>query len=72
MFFAMFITSLSLGTPKVTFLLETPAKWKVFKVICVAGSPRLWAAIDPTISPGDDRLYSNLALISPSNHSNDG
>ena len=42
-----------LGTPLVTFdLLATPAKWKVFRVICVVGSPILCAAIMPTISPG--------------------
>lgn len=35
------------GTPNVTFLSETPAKWNVFKVICVVGSPIDWAAIAP-------------------------
>jgi len=39
MFFETLIISLSLGTPSVTFLAETPAKWNVFKVIWVAGSP---------------------------------
>lgn len=38
----------SRGTPRVTFLLDTPAKWNVFSVICVAGSPQDWAAMDPT------------------------
>jgi hypothetical protein len=38
---ATLITSLSLGTPRVTFLEATPAMWNVFKVICVAGSPML-------------------------------
>lgn len=27
------------GTPNVTFLSETPARWKVLSVICVVGSP---------------------------------
>ena len=27
------------GTPSVTFLSETPARWNVFNVICVVGSP---------------------------------
>ena len=37
--------SLSLGTPSVTSLEETPAKWKVLGFIWVAGSPMLWAAM---------------------------
>ena len=42
-----------LGTPRVTFDLDaTPAKWNVFRVICVETSPILWPAIMPTISPG--------------------
>ena len=63
--------SLSLGTPRVTFLLETPAKWKVFNVIYVAGSPKLWAAIEPTTSPGWTKAASKRDLISPISHSND-
>jgi len=35
----------------VTFLSDTPAKWKVFNVICVVGSPSDYAAIGPTASP---------------------
>lgn len=70
MLLATFITSFNLGTPKVTFFEETPAKWKVLSVIYVAGSPRLCAAIDPTISPGWTRADSNLDLISPNNQSN--
>lgn len=31
--------SLMRGTPSVTFMLATPAKWNVFSVICVPGSP---------------------------------
>ena len=38
--------------PRVTFLAETPAWWKVLSVIWVAGSPTDCAQIDPTISPG--------------------
>ena len=45
--------SLRRGTPRVTLdFSDTPAKWKVLRVICVAGSPILCAAIGPTISPG--------------------
>ena len=29
----------------------TPAKWKVFSVICVPGSPTDWAVMAPTASP---------------------
>jgi len=32
-FLEMLMISFSLGTPSVTFLEDTPAKWKVFKVI---------------------------------------
>lgn len=39
------------GTPNVTFLSATPAKWKVLSVICVVGSPIDCAAIDPIASP---------------------
>ena len=38
-YLAAFMISLILGTPKVTFMLATPAKWNVFNVIYVAGSP---------------------------------
>ena len=48
-----------LGTPRVTLdLVATPAKWKVFNVSCVVGSPMDWPAITPTISPG-----STIALL---------
>lgn len=36
------------GTPSVTFMLATPAKWKVLSVICVPGSEMLCAPIAPT------------------------
>ena len=51
------IISLIRGTPKVTFIEATPAKWKVFKVICVPGSPIDCAPIAPTAVPA-----STLAL----------
>ena len=41
------------GVPRVTVdLLATPAKWNVFSVSCVVGSPMDCAAMMPTISPG--------------------
>ncbi len=40
------------GIPKVTFFSPCPAKWNVFKVIYVEGSPILCAAMQPTPSPG--------------------
>lgn len=39
MFLAALMISLMRGTPSVTFMLATPAKWNVFSVICVPGSP---------------------------------
>ena len=41
----------NLGKPKVTFLSETPAKWKVFRVSWVVGYAILWAAIAPIAYP---------------------
>lgn len=69
--FATLMTSLSLGTPNVTFLEATPAKWKVLRVICVAGSPMLCAPMLPAISPGCARLRSNRDWIAPSSQSKD-
>jgi len=40
------------GIPRVTFTPPCPAKWKVFNVIWVEGSPTPWPAIVPTFSPG--------------------
>ena len=40
-----------LGTPWVMFMDATPAKWKVFRVICVPGSPILCAERAPTAVP---------------------
>ena len=51
-FFEALMSSSKRGTPRVTFLAEFPAWWKVFKVICVVGSPTDCAAMVPTISPG--------------------
>ena len=49
---AMLMISFRRGTPSVTFFAETPAKWNVFRVICVAGSPMDCAATVPMPSPG--------------------
>ena len=68
--FEMLMISLRRGTPSVTFFDDTPAKWKVLSVICVAGSPMDWAAMAPTISPGVDWAWLNFDSISPNNHSN--
>ena len=38
--FDAFIISFNRGTPSVTFIEATPAKWKVFNVIWVPGSDR--------------------------------
>lgn len=43
------------GTPRVTFLSDTPAKWKVLRVIWVVGSPIDWAATEPIASPAGAR-----------------
>lgn len=55
------------GTPKVTFLSETPAKWKVLRVIWVVGYPIDWAEIDPTDSPEGTRAWKNFVSISSIN-----
>lgn len=34
-------------------MLATPAKWNVFRVICVPGSPMLWAPTAPTAVPSN-------------------
>lgn len=48
---AALMISLIRGTPRVTFIDATPAKWKVFSVICVPGSPMDWAPTAPTVEP---------------------
>ena len=50
-----------LGMPRVTFISPLPAKWKVFSVICVEGSPMLWAASRPTASPGSHSERCHLS-----------
>ena len=62
MFFAPLMISLIRGTPRVTFILATPAKWKVLRVIWVPGSPMDWAPTAPTVEPEDggrDRKLGN-------------
>jgi len=68
-FLLMLMISFRRGTPSVTFLDDTPAKWKVLSVICVAGSPNDCAANAPTISPGLTCACWNLVSISPISHS---
>ena len=51
MAFAALMISLIRGTPSVTFIEATPAKWKVFNVIWVPGSPIDWAPTAPTVEP---------------------
>lgn len=51
MFLEALIISLMRGTPIVTFMLATPAKWNVLSVICVPGSPMLCAPNAPTVDP---------------------
>ena len=48
-----------------TFFAETPAKWKVLSVICVAGSPMLCAATVPMPSPGGASAILNRDSTSP-------
>lgn len=50
-----------LGIPSVTFISPLPAKWKVLRVICVEGSPMLWAASRPTASPGSHRALCHFS-----------
>ena len=41
------LTHLSRGIPSVTFISPLPAKWKVFRVICVEGSPMDYSGPHP-------------------------
>ena len=50
-FLVALMISLMRGTPSVTFMAATPAKWNVFSVICVPGSPMLCAPTAPTVAP---------------------
>ena len=54
------------GIPSVAFLDETPAKWNVLSVICVAGSLIDWAASAPTDSPGTAAACRYCAATSAS------
>ena len=58
------------GTPSVTFFADTPAKWNVFSVICVAGSPIDWPATMPHTSPGFTCALRKRFSISAINQSN--
>mmetsp|Transcript_25747 Transcript_25747/g.65467 ORF Transcript_25747/g.65467 Transcript_25747/m.65467 type:complete len:502 (-) Transcript_25747:932-2437(-) len=60
MFLAALMISLMRGTPSVTFMDATPAKWNVLSVICVPGSPMDCAPTAPTVEPGSMRLDSYL------------
>jgi hypothetical protein len=70
--FAALMISFMRGTPSVTFIEATPAKWNVFKVIWVPGSPIDWAPTAPTVDPavrisvreGTSVNQSNLAQSS--------
>ena len=53
---AALMISLMRGTPRVMFMLATPAKWKVLRVICVPGSPMDCAPVAPTALPGSMRF----------------
>lgn len=46
-------------------MLATPAKWKVFSVICVPGSPILWAPIAPIAVPASSlfRWYREMHVL---------
>jgi len=61
MFLEALMISLIRGTPCVMFMLATPAKWNVFSVICVPGSPMLCAPKAPTVEPAH-ALNSEHAL----------
>mmetsp|Transcript_45814 Transcript_45814/g.129605 ORF Transcript_45814/g.129605 Transcript_45814/m.129605 type:complete len:293 (+) Transcript_45814:531-1409(+) len=63
LFEAVWTISLSRGMPRVTFAPPWPARWKVFRVICVLGSPMLCAAMTPTASPGCARLCMNFSRM---------
>ena len=58
---AALMISLMRGTPAVMFMLATPAKWKVLRVICVPGSPMDCAPTAPTALPGSMAAARYLA-----------
>mmetsp|Transcript_5031 Transcript_5031/g.18314 ORF Transcript_5031/g.18314 Transcript_5031/m.18314 type:complete len:214 (+) Transcript_5031:1365-2006(+) len=51
------------GMPRVTLASPRPAKWNVFSVICVDGSPTDCAARTPTASPGSARERMKLTCM---------
>lgn len=51
---AAFMISLMRGTPSVTFIEATPAKWNVLSVIWVPGSPIDCAPTAPTVEPTEN------------------
>jgi len=57
------IISLIRGTPCVMFIEATPAKWNVFSVICVPGSPIDWAQIAPTAVPTNHHKDNALSRL---------
>lgn len=59
--------SLIRGTPCVILMPATPAKWKVFRVICVPGSPIDCAAMAPTADPGSTLALSYFSRQAPMN-----
>lgn len=59
--------SLIRGTPCVILMPATPAKWKVFRVICVPGSPIDCAATAPTAVPGSTLALSYFSKHAPMN-----
>ena len=72
MFLDAFMISLMRGTPSVTFMDATPAKWKVFSVIWVPGSPMDCAPTAPTALPGSIRLDRYLVTQRSKNSSSWG
>jgi hypothetical protein len=60
MFLAALMISLMRGTPSVMFIAATPAKWNVFSVICVPGSPMDCAPKAPTVDPAAGQLPPQL------------
>jgi len=52
---------LNLGIPSVTFISPLPAKWNVFNVICVEGSPIDWNQINTHYKVQKHKKYINIA-----------
>eukprot|EP00659_Diplonema_papillatum_P008560 gene8559-biopygen8548 len=58
--FDALMISLIRGTPCVMLMDATPAKWNVFRVICVPGSPILCAPMAPQAVPGSHLYFKCL------------